>query len=82
MHDVSAEFKALRLHGRASTRADLIEHNNGELDGAHSLIEQMVRAETTDRATRSVGHPMSAAKFPVHRDLAGSTSRCRRSIAS
>jgi len=71
MHDVIAELKALRLHGMASTWADLIEQNNAETDGARSLIEQMLRAEMTDRATRSVGHQMSAAKFPVHRDLAG-----------
>lgn len=68
---IVADFKALRLHGMASTWADLIEQNNGELEGSRWLIEQMLRAETTERATRSVGHQMSAAKFPVHRDLAG-----------
>jgi DNA replication protein DnaC len=31
----------------------------------------MLSAETADRATRSVTHQMNAAKFPVHRDLAG-----------
>ena len=31
----------------------------------------MLGAETTERATRSVTHQMNAAKFPVHRDLAG-----------
>lgn len=31
----------------------------------------MLRAESTDRAARSVSHQMNAAKFPVHRDLAG-----------
>jgi DNA replication protein DnaC len=50
---------------------DLIEQNNGDLDGSRWLIEQMLRAEMTERATRSVGHQMSAAKFPVTRDLAG-----------
>ena len=69
--DVIAEFKALRLHGMAATWADLIEQNQGELEGSRWLIEQMLRAETTERATRSVSHQMSAAKFPVHRDLAG-----------
>jgi hypothetical protein len=29
------------------------------------------KAEASDRATRSVSHQMSTAKFPVHRDLAG-----------
>ena len=71
MRDVIAELKALRLHGMAATWADLTEQNNGEIDGSRWLIEQMLRAETTDRATRSVSHQMSAAKFPVHRDLAG-----------
>lgn len=69
--DVIAELKALRLHGMAATWADLIEQNQGELEGSRWLIEQMLRAETTERATRSVSHQMSAAKFPVHRDLAG-----------
>ena len=68
---IVAQLKALRLHGMASTWADLIEQNNGEIDGSRWLVEQLLRAETTDRATRSVGHQMSAAKFPVHRDLAG-----------
>ena len=31
----------------------------------------MLKAETSDRATRSVSHQMAAARFPVHRDLAG-----------
>jgi len=71
MRDVIAEFKALRLHGMAATWSDLAEQNRGEIDGSRWLIEQMLLAETTDRATRSVSHQMSAAKFPVHRDLAG-----------
>src|SRR5450631_4736334 len=68
---IVVQLKALRLHGMASTWADLIEQNNGELDGSRWLVEQMLRAETTERATRSVGHQMSSAKFAVHRDLAG-----------
>jgi hypothetical protein len=31
----------------------------------------MLKAEASDRATRSVSHQMAAARFPVHRDLAG-----------
>ena len=86
-HDLSesvvVQLKALRLHGMAGAWADLIEQNNGELEGSRWLVEQMLRAETTERATRSVGHQMSSAKFPVHRDLAGfRVRRPRRSIAS
>lgn len=69
--DIMAELKALRLHGMAATWADLGEQNNGELEASRWLVEQMLRAEATDRATRSVSHQMSVAKFPMHRDLAG-----------
>ena len=71
MRELVSQLKALRLHGMAAAWADLVEQNGGELEGSRWLIEQMLQAETTDRATRSVGHQMSAAKFPVHRDLAG-----------
>ena len=74
-HDLSesvvVQLKALRLHGMASTWADLIEQNNGELESSRWLVEQMLPAEATERATRSVSHQMASAKFPVHRDLAG-----------
>ena len=69
--DIIAELKALRLHGMAATWADLTEQNGGEIEGSRWILEQMLRAEATDRATRSVSHQMQAAKFPVHRDLAG-----------
>ena len=68
---IVTDFKALSLHGMASTWVDLVEQNNGELEASRWLVEQMLRAETTERATRSVGHQMASAKFPVHRDLAG-----------
>ena len=55
----------------AGTWADLNEQNNAELDRSRWLVEQMLRAEATERATRSVSHQMNAAKFPVHRNLAG-----------
>jgi len=69
--DLIAEFKALRLHGMAATWAELSGQGGAEIEAARWVIEQMMRAETTDRATRSVSHQMNAAKFPVHRDIAG-----------
>ena len=69
--ELMAEFKALRLHGMAATWADLSEQRSAEIEAARWVIEQMLRAETTDRAARSVSHQMNAAKFPVHRDIAG-----------
>ena len=70
--DVTVELKQLRLHGMASAWADLVEQGtNAGLDSARWLIEHLLQAEGTDRAMRSVSHQMHAAKFPVHRDLAG-----------
>jgi DNA replication protein DnaC len=71
MRDVISELKALRLHGMAATWAELGEQNNDELERSRWLVEHMLKAEVSDRATRSVSHQMATAKFPVHRDLAG-----------
>ena len=70
--DVAAELKALRLYGMASAWSDL--HEQGGPSAAEDgrwLIEHLLQAEGTDRAMRSISHQMHAAKFPVHRDMAG-----------
>ncbi len=71
MRDVITELKALRLHGMAATWVELGEQNSAELQRSRWLIEHMLEAEASDRATRSVSHQMATAKFPVHPDLAG-----------
>ena len=70
--DLTVELKELRLHGMAGAWVDLLEQGrNAGLDASRWLLEHLLQAETTDRAMRSVSHQMTAAKFPVHRDLAG-----------
>ena len=70
--DVTVELKQLRLHGMAGAWTDLVElGTNAGLDSSRWLIEHLLQAEATDRSMRSVSHQMHAAKFPVHRDLAG-----------
>jgi DNA replication protein DnaC len=71
MRDVTAELKELRLHGMASAWADLAEQDASGVDASRWLVEHLLQAENTDRAMRSVSHQMFAAKFPLHRDLAG-----------
>jgi DNA replication protein DnaC len=72
MRDLLVELKQLRLHGMASAWSDLVEQGAfAGLDTSRWLIEHLLQAETTDRAMRSVSHQMNAARFPVHRDLAG-----------
>ena len=70
--DVMVELKALRLHGMAGAWADLVEQGtNAGLESSRWLVEHLLQAEAADRAVRSVSHQTNAAKFPVHRDLAG-----------
>ncbi len=70
--DVHAELKALRLNGMASAWSELMEQGGGAtIDSSRWLIEHLLQAEDVDRHMRSIAHQMKAARFPVHRDLAG-----------
>jgi DNA replication protein DnaC len=73
MRDVILELKGLRLHGMAVAWGDLSTQGAGgaSLESSRWLIEHLLAAETTNRALRSVKYQMNAARFPVHRDLAG-----------
>ncbi|MFY9327604.1 MAG: IS21-like element helper ATPase IstB [Georgfuchsia sp.] len=71
MRDVTIELKGLRLHGMANAWTDLMAQETATTASSKWLVEHLLEAETTDRAVRSVTHQMNAAKFPVHRDLAG-----------
>ncbi len=70
--DLMVELKQLRLHGMAGAWSELVEQGtNAGLDSSRWLLEHLLTAEETDRAMRSVSHQMHAARFPVHRDMAG-----------
>lgn len=72
MRDVAAELKALRLYGMASAWGDLASQGGAAaLDSSCWLIEHLLQAESVDRNLRSIGYQMKAARFPIHRDLAG-----------
>ena len=71
MSEITTDLKALRLHGMAGAWTDLVAQGASSTASSRWLIEHLLQAETTDRAMRSVSHQMHAAKFPVHRDLAG-----------
>ena len=71
MRDLTTELKALRLHGMAGAWTVLLGQGATSTESSRWLIEHLLQAETTDRAMRSVSHQMYAAKFPMHRDLAG-----------
>lgn len=71
MRDIVAELKTLRLHGMVSAWPDLVNQSESGVAASQWLVEHLLQAEHTDRAMRTISHQMFAAKFPLHRDLAG-----------
>jgi DNA replication protein DnaC len=69
--DVAVELKELRLHGMVAAWTDLMAQGDATVAASKWLIELLLQAENTDRGLRSISHQMKAAKFPMHRDLAG-----------
>jgi DNA replication protein DnaC len=71
--DVAAELKSFRLYGMVSAWSDLVEQGGGgkELESSRWLVEHLLQAEEVDRHMRSIAHQTKAARFPIHRDLAG-----------
>ena len=71
MRDVVAELKSLRLHGMASAYEELSGQGGAVIQTSEWLIKHLLDAEVTSRHARSISYQMHAARFPVHRDLAG-----------
>jgi DNA replication protein DnaC len=71
MRNLARELKDLRLHGMADAYRLLCEREGVGIQTAEWLIAHLLEAEVTDRHARSIRYQMAAARFPVHRDLAG-----------
>lgn len=72
MRDLLDELKGLRLYGMAGAWAELTgQGQSAAVESSRWLVEHLLQAEEADRAMRSVRNQMTAAKFPMHRDLAG-----------
>lgn len=74
--DVTAEIKQLRLHGMAAAWSDLVSQSGSTYGDSgvgkpRWLLEHLLQAEDVERTMRSISHQMKAARFPVHRDMAG-----------
>jgi len=72
MREVAAELKALRLYGMVNAWEEIVaQGKQTAVESSRWLIEHLLEAEQTDRVMRSISYQMHAAKFPMHRDLAG-----------
>jgi DNA replication protein DnaC len=69
--EIIAELKELKLNGMATCYPELLakaRHTEFEPD---TFMRHLVEAETAERTVRSMAYQMGAARFPMHRDLAG-----------
>ncbi len=72
MRDVAAELKGLRLYGMAGAWEEITAQGDTlGMQTSRWLIEHLLQAEHTARHARSIRYQMHAARFPIHRDLAG-----------
>jgi len=75
MSDIISQLKALKLHGMADSYAELqgqgATGSTASMQSSEWLLRHLVEAESTDRAIRSISYQMHAARFPIHRNLAG-----------
>ena len=70
--DIRDSLKSLRLNGMVMAWEELTENGqSSRIESSKWLLEHLIEAEDTNRAMRSIAHRMKAAKFPLHRDLAG-----------
>ena len=68
---IIAQLKALSLHGMASSFPELAAQARHTEFNPESFMQQLMAAESAQRVVRSTAYQMGAARFPVHRDLAG-----------
>ena len=75
MSDIISQLKALKLHGMADSYAELQSQgatgSTASMESSEWLLRHLVEAESTDRAIRSISYQMHAARFPIHRNVAG-----------
>ena len=68
---IIAQLKVLSLHGMAASFPELAAQARHTEFNPESFMQQLMAAESAQRVVRSTAYQMGAARFPVHRDLAG-----------
>jgi DNA replication protein DnaC len=64
-------FKRLKLFGMADAVSTLAEQASPAYQQAVTVLEMLLRAESSERDVRSINYQMKAARFPAYRDLTG-----------
>ena len=69
--EIVAALKQLKLNGMASCYPELTSQSRHTEFQPDQFMKQLLAAESAERTVRSMAYQMGAARFPVHRDLAG-----------
>jgi len=69
--EITNALKELKLNGMASCFPELMAKGRHTELEPESFMRNLIDAETADRGVRSMAYQMGAARFPVHRDIAG-----------
>jgi DNA replication protein DnaC len=67
--EMVARLKALRLHGMVAAFDEVIDEGIKRTRTPFDVLARLLQAEDAERLARSVRYQMSAARFPVYRDL-------------
>ena len=80
--EIVADLKQLKLNGMATCYPELVAKSRHMEFEPDTFVKQLIEAETAERTVRSIAYQMGAARFPTHRDLAGSAWRHSELIPS
>lgn len=69
--DNLSQLKALKLFGMATALAEIQAEASRHTLTPDGCLHRLIDAELADRQARSLRYQLSAAKFPIHRDLVG-----------
>ena len=69
--EIISALKAMKLHGMASNYPEVAAQARHTDFTPEAFLTQLLKAETAERAVRSIAYQRGAARFPAHRDLAG-----------
>jgi DNA replication protein DnaC len=71
IENLVAQLKALNLFGMATALAEIQAESPRRTLTPEGCLQRLIAAEKTARHARSLRYQLTAAKFPIHRDLLG-----------
>ena len=68
-HEMLAQLRELKLHGMIAAFDEVIDEGIKRSRTPFDVLGRLLQAESSERHARSIRYQMSAARFPVYRDL-------------